>query len=207
MKCIVQTNHELHRANQFDFEIRDSSSDEVMRLVERAIFALTSSLRDGMSETLARLGGIDRIMVPRVRFPIFEREELEGSYGKAWEETFSGELKGPAWVVNLPREFYDFEDPVTGKWDNYYLFLPERGEVLSGAKREWNFERLRAKMKKDGVREENYSVLLQLAKEHRLLPTAGGGIGVERLVSWIADAKHVGEVQPFPRVPGSVCNL
>ena len=46
-----------------------------------------------------------------------------------------------------------------------------------------------------------------MAKEGRLKPTAGGGIGMERLVGWIAGVKHVAETQPFPRVPGNVNEL
>jgi asparaginyl-tRNA synthetase len=193
--------------NQLDFEMRDASSDEVRRLVERALMGLTTSLREEMPQTLIRLGGVDRIMIPKARFPVFDREELEESYGKAWEDSFPSELKGPAWVVNLPREFYDYEDPATGRWDNYDLFLPGKGEVLSGARREWELTKLLSKMERDGVKEQNYAALLRLAKERRLLPSAGGGIGVERLVSWIVGAGHVGEVQPFPRVPGIVGDL
>jgi asparaginyl-tRNA synthetase len=57
------------------------------------------------------------------------------------------------------------------------------------------------------VRKENYTLLLKLAKEGRLKPTAGAGIGIERLVSWIVGAKHVGETQLFPKVPGIVHDL
>ena len=197
----------IYEFNQLDFEMRDASADEVRRLVERVLVGLTTSLREEMPETLIRLGGVDRIMIPRVRFPVFDREELEESYGKVWEEALPSELKGPAWVVNLPREFYDYEDPATGRWDNYDLFLPDKGEVLSGAKREWELAKLRAKMGRDGVKEQNYAVLLRLAEEGRLLHSAGAGIGIERLVSWIVGAGHVGEVQPFPRVPGIVGDL
>ena len=46
-----------------------------------------------------------------------------------------------------------------------------------------------------------------MAKEGRLKPTAGGGIGMERLVGWIAGVKHIAETQPFPRIPGTVHEL
>jgi len=48
---------------------------------------------------------------------------------------------------------------------------------------------------------------LMLAKEGRLKPSAGAGIGIERLVSWIAGTKHIGETQPFPKIPGIVYDL
>jgi len=40
-----------------------------------------------------------------------------------------------------------------------------------------------------------------------LKPSAGGGIGIERLVSWLVNARHIGEASPFPKVPGIVREL
>jgi asparaginyl-tRNA synthetase len=40
-----------------------------------------------------------------------------------------------------------------------------------------------------------------------LKPSAGAGIGIERLVSWITGAKHIGETQLFPKIPGIVYDL
>ena len=101
----------------------------------------------------------------------------------------------------------DFEDATSGRWDNYDLYVPRYGEILSGARREWEYAKILKKMKRDGVREEQFALLLKLAEEGRLKPSAGAGMGVERLVSWIAGAKHIGETQPFPKVPGLVYEL
>lgn len=62
-------------------------------------------------------------------------------------------------------------------------------------------------MERDGVRKENYELLLKLAKDGRLKPSAGAGIGMERLVSWIVGAKHVTETQMFPKIPGIINDL
>jgi asparaginyl-tRNA synthetase len=110
-------------------------------------------------------------------------------------------------VTNIPREFYDFEDFEDGTWDNYDLFLPKYGEVLSGARREWEHSKLVTKMQRDSVKQENYELLLRLAREKRLKPSAGAGIGIERLVSWLVGAKHIGETQLFPKIPGLVYDL
>ncbi|MEM2118845.1 MAG: amino acid--tRNA ligase-related protein, partial [Candidatus Bathyarchaeia archaeon] len=59
----------------------------------------------------------------------------------------------------------------------------------------------------DHVKHENYETLLKLAREKRLKPSAGAGIGVERLVSWLTGTKHVGETQLFPKIPGLVYDL
>jgi asparaginyl-tRNA synthetase len=85
--------------------------------------------------------------------------------------------------------------------------LPNYGEVLSGSRREWEHNKMVRKMERDGIRKENYELLLKLAKEGKLKPSAGAGIGVERLVSWIVGAKHIGETQLFPKIPGIVNDL
>ncbi len=54
------------------------------------------------------------------------------------------------------------------------------------------------------MKKENYKLLLKLAKENRLKPSAGAGIGVK---GWSVGAKHVGEVQTFPKIPGIVYEL
>src|SRR5438445_10855229 len=64
-----------------------------------------------------------------------------------------------------------------------------------------------AKMERDGVKKEIFTLLLRLAKEGKLKQSAGAGIGVERLITWVAGARHVGEVQAFPKVTGVVYDL
>lgn len=189
---------------QLDFEVRNATSAEIRGLVEELLCELIAGLKDDMAEELASLGRYETLTVPERPFTVRNRAELERKYGEGWESSLPRDAKGPVWVTNLPREFYDYEG---GDWDNYDLFLPKYGEVLSGARREWDYHKIVGKMERDKVRKENYSTLLRLAEEGRLKPCAGAGIGVERLVSWLAGAKHVGEAQVFPKIPGVVYDL
>lgn len=198
------TGRHIYEFTQLDFEMRDAESRDVMRLVEETIVGLGRELSSRGRDALAYLGRPHGFGVLATPFPAYDREDLIARYGEAWETRLPREIHGPVWVTNIPREFYDFEGD---RWDNYDLFLPGYGEVLSGARREWEYEKIAAKMARDGVLEENYRLLLGLAKEGRLRPSAGAGIGVERLVAWISGARHVGEVQPFPKVPGRVHDL
>ena len=133
-----------------------------------------------------------------------DKNELETNYGKTWEKTLIEEISDPVWITNIPREFYDYEDFETNSWDNYDLLVPKYGEILSGSKREWNYEKIVRKMERDEIVKENYKVLLNLAKEGRIVSSAGAGIGIERLVSWLAGTNHIGETQLFPKIPGTV---
>jgi len=192
---------------QLDFEMRAASSRDVMGFVEEILRGLVADLKEEAREEFSNLERHQDLHVPENPFKVYDREELERRYGPEWGERLPLEIREPAWVTNIPREFYDFEDFGTGRWDNYDLFLPSFGEVLSGSRREWEYRKIFRKMERDGVRKENYGTFLKLAKEGRLKSSAGAGIGVERLVCWIVGAKHVGEVQPFPRVPGTVYDL
>ncbi len=203
----AKTGRHIYEFTQLDFEAQGASTKDIFALVEEAIVTLIKDLKHEMKSELTTLCRWDSLKVPKTPFKIFDRVELEVKYGKDWEVAITDEIIDPVWVTNIPREFYDFEDFKTGKWDNYDLFLPQFGEVLSGAKREYEYAKILTKIERDQVKKENYALILKMAKERRLKPTAGAGIGMERLVGWITGVKHIAECQPFPRVPGNVNEL
>jgi asparaginyl-tRNA synthetase len=202
-----KTGKHIYEFTQLDFELADATSKDVFTLVEDAICTLVKDLKKNMNSELTTLGRYDTLKTVKAPFKIYDREDLEAKYGKDWEAGIAGEISEPVWVTNIPREFYDFEDFTTGKWDNYDLFMPQFGEVLSGAKREYEYTKILKKIERDQVRKDNYALVLKMAKEKRLKPTAGAGIGIERLVGWVTGVKHIAECQPFPRVPGTVNEL
>jgi asparaginyl-tRNA synthetase len=201
------TGRHLYEFTQLDFEIQGATSKDVFTLVEGAIKTLLTTLKKEAKPELTVLGRYDSLKIPKTPFKVYDSKDLEKEYGADWEAKITDEIKDPVWITNLPREFYDYEDYETGRWDNYDLFLPQFGETLSGAKREWEYTKILEKMERESVRKENYSVLLKLAKAGKIKPSAGAGIGIERIVAWITGVQHIGEVQPFPRVPGAVHEL
>jgi len=201
------TGWHAYEFTQLDFEMRDAGSMDIRRLVEAIIAGLVRHVKKQTKRDLTYLGRFDSLKKPEPPFRAHDREDLVAKYGDEWETKLPQDIREPVWVTNIPREFYDFEDATVGKWDNYDLILPKYGEVLSGARREWDYRKITAKMKRDGVKRENYALLLNLAKEGRLKPSAGAGVGIERLATWLTGAKHIGEVQAFPKVPGVVYEL
>lgn len=197
----------IYEFTQLDFEIRDATSEEIRRFVEEVFCGLISSLKKHASKELIYLKRYDSLKIPKKPFKVYDREELEKEYGRNWETALISESRDPVWVTNIPREFYDFEDFENGRWDNYDLLLPTYGEVLSGSRREWEYVKIISKLERDSIKKENYKLLLELAKKKKLRPSAGAGIGIERTASWIVGAKHVGETQPFPKIPGMVYDL
>lgn len=206
---IERANSGLHvyEFTQLDFEIRNASSREVRSLVERIISGLVRNVKSNLSFELSFLNRNYSLKIPEAPFKVYDREELENKYGRNWETQLTLEITNPVWITNIPREFYDFEDFENGMWDNYDLLLPRYGEVLSGSKREWEYHKLARKMERDNIKQENFALLLNLAKQGKLRPSAGAGIGIERLVGWLTGARHVGETQMFPKIPGLVYEL
>lgn len=173
---------------------------EIFRVYEDLITATIDAVQDdvsGLRDT--------ELSVPETPFKVHSRKELERKYGEEWERIAPDKVSQPFWLTDIPREFYDYQDEVTGEWRNYDLFLPEGyGEVISGAEREYEYSKIVRKLERDGVRKDDYAFLLSLAKEGKLKPSAGAGLGFERFIAYLCGAKHVAEVQPFPRVPGIV---
>jgi asparaginyl-tRNA synthetase len=201
------TGRHAYEFTQLDFELRNGSSKQVFRLVEGLICGLVKNLRRTSKEELSELGTFPELRVPKSPFKVHDAEKLKEKNGSDWETKLAAVIDEPVWVTNIPREFYDFQDFEKDSWDNYDLFVPKYGEILSGAKREFEYEKISKKIERDGVKRESYALLLKLAMEGRLKPSAGGGIGVERLVRWLVGAKHIAEVSPFPKVPGLVHEL
>ena len=204
----AKTGKHIYEFTQLDFEMANAGSKDIFALVEDAISILVKDLKKEMKEELTTLCRFKNLKAPKAPFKIYDRVDLESKYGvEGWEAGIARDIQEAVWVTNIPREFYDFEDFKTGNWDNYDLFLPQFGEVLSGAKREYDYKKIVKKIERDQVKKENYALVIKMAKEKRLKPTAGAGIGMERLVGWLAGVKHIAECQPFPRVPGNVQEL
>jgi asparaginyl-tRNA synthetase len=196
----AKTGWHLYEFTQLETEISGGKMQDVFSVYEDLIVAATKAVEDdvsGLRET--------ELSVPKPPFKVHSRTDLERKYGKEWEQVAPEKTTEPFWLTDIPREFYDYQDDATGAWRNYDLFLPEGyGEVISGAEREYEYSKIVKKLERDGVKKEDYAFLLSLAENGKLKPSAGAGLGVERFVAYLCGARHVAEVQPFPRVPGMV---
>jgi asparaginyl-tRNA synthetase len=194
------TGWHLYEFTQLETEISRGKMQDVFRLYEDLIIAAIEAVQDDVS----RLRNIE-LNVPEAPFRVRSRNELQQEYGEGWEQIAPEKASAPFWLTDIPREFYDYQDDATGAWRNYDLFLPEGyGEVISGAEREYEYSKIVKKLERDGVRKEDYAFLLSLARDGKLKPSAGAGLGFERFIAYLCGVKHVAEVQPFPRIPGMV---
>lgn len=202
----ASTGRHLYEFTQLEIEAAYAKMEDIFRIFEELIVGAMKRVKDELAPELELLGRDLRI--PSTPFKVYRRSELEEKYGRSWPVEVARNVREPVWVRDIPREFYDYEDPKSGEWRNYDLILPEGfGEVISGAEREYEYEKILMKLEKDGIDKSRYRILLDLAKKRLLKPSAGGGLGVERFVAYVAGVSHVAEVQPFPRIPGIVPEL
>jgi len=200
------TGKHLYEFTQLDLEVAYAKSKDMFTLFEEIVVDSISHVKRCSEQELQILGR--KIEAPRPPFEIHRKRDLEETHGRDWEKIVSKESKDPIWIIDIPREFYDMEDETSGEWRNYDLLLPEGyGEVISGGEREFEHGKLIRKLDRDGVRKEEYQLLLELAAQGRLKPSAGAGLGIERFVAYVCGVKHVAIVQPFPRIPGLVPEL
>lgn len=196
-----ETGRHLFEFTQADFEIAHAKMDDVFKLVEEYYVGLSAYLKEEATAEFTVLGvPVFEFQAP---FPRFTTEELKEKYGPEWELLKSKESSQPFWAISHKREFYDKEDAEKpGSYLNYDIVYPFGfGEGLSGAEREHEFERIMFRIKRDGLPLEAYSSYLEHAKDG-FVPTAGAGIGMERLARFLTKSEHVGDVQMFQRVPG-----
>ena len=191
----------LFEFSQVDFEIAHAKKEDVFSLMEDFMAGLMIDMDGHYEEELESL----QRKLPAIEGPFkrYTTYELADKYGADWEMAASLESKQPFWALDHKREFYDKDDPERpGHHLNYDLIYPEGFcEALSGAEREHEFPLIMGKIRKHGIDQTRYGPYLKLAKDD-LVPSAGGGFGVERLSRFISGAKHVGDVQLFRRVPG-----
>ncbi len=189
----------LFEFTQADFEMPFAGKEDVMKFVERYFIYLSGQMK--RSESLA-LAGVEPFAF-KAPFKIYTTHQLAEKYGEDWELAASRDHDQPFWALCHKREFYDKEDEKEpGHYLNYDLIYPMGfGEALSGAEREYDFERIKSRMGSDKLDMEIYRAYLKEA-EKGFVPTAGAGFGIERLIRFLTRADHVGDVQMFRRVPG-----
>lgn len=214
----IKTGRHLVEFRQVDLEEAFATYEDEMNLGERMIVYVVKKVK---KRCFKELGILNReLKTPKIPFERltyrdaveavkslgFEVKQGEEIPWKA-EEALSAEYKEPFWITNYPlsaRGFYYFQDAKTGLLRDMDLILPEGfGEAISGGEREHTHERVLERLKKSGEDPKIYEWYLKMLKAG-IPPSAGFGIGVERLTRWICGVRNIWDAVPFPKVPGVV---
>ena len=109
-------------------------------------------------------------------------------------------------IVDYPKKIKPFymkinDDNETVKAMD--ILLPRVGEVVGGSQREDDYEKLKFRMKEQGINPEQYWWYLELRK-FGSTPHSGFGLGFDRVIQFITGLSNIRDVIPFPRTPNSL---
>ena len=199
-----KTGRHLFEFTQLDLEIRNASREDVMDLCEELLIDVIQTVKKDCKKELSFLGR--ELRIPKRPFEQIRYEEAYKQYGEDFESVLSKMHKGPVWIIDIPikkREFYDREDPDKhGFLRDMDLIYPEGyGEAVSGGEREYQYERIKKRILQKGWNLSQFREYLQLAKND-FPPSAGFGIGIERLTRFICGVERIEETTLFPKTPG-----
>ena len=109
----------------------------------------------------------------------------------------------PVFVTDYPKDikaFYMKQNPDGKTVAATDLLVPGIGELIGGSQREDDIDKLRARIKELGLKEEDYWWYLDLRRfgssEH-----SGFGLGFERMMMYLTGMQNIRDVIPFPRTP------
>jgi asparaginyl-tRNA synthetase len=199
-------------------EVAFADSEDNMRLQEDLVTYIVQRALDRCAEELKVLErDTSKLELVRPPFPRITYsdavEQLQASGGDVeWGRDLGAAdelslMEGrdlPLFVHDYPKgakAFYMKEnpaDPRTVLCDD--LLAPEGyGEIIGGSQREDDLERLRTRIREEGLPEEAYAWYLDL-RRYGTFPHSGFGLGIERTVGWITGRHHIRELIPFPRL-------
>jgi asparaginyl-tRNA synthetase len=199
-------------------EVAWNDSDANMRLQEEFVVSIVGRALERCRTELELLErdptALERVQPPFPRLEYTEAVRLLGAHGSGIEwgddlgapdETILGELHDrPVFVMNYPKAakaFYMKEnpaDPRTVLCND--LIAPEGfGEIIGGSQREDDHDRLRERIREEGLPEDSYRWYLDL-RRYGTFPHSGFGLGLERTLAWITGRPHIRELIPFPRM-------
>jgi asparaginyl-tRNA synthetase len=203
---LADTGRHLAEFTQLDLEVKGATREDVMELGEDLLIHILSQVKSHCGEELEFFKR--DFVVPSKPFERITYREAYDHYGGNFEAIISQQHQEPVWIVDVAleaREFYDREDSERpGTLVDMDLLYPEGfEEALSGGEREHTYERILARIEKAGLKAEDFRLYLEFAKQG-LPPSAGFGIGVERLTRFVCGQKRIEDVVCFPKVPGKL---
>ncbi|HEX8095509.1 asparagine synthetase A [Jatrophihabitans sp.] len=217
------TGRHLTEFHQIDVEMAGAGREQIMTVAEELLRHVVTAVASRAGDELQLLGRDVEVLTAGVLAPFAHRPHAEVTA----ELTARGELcnpdaeidwlserllsersSAPFFVTDYPkgsRGFYDREDAARpGVLRNFDLLLPEGyGELCSGSEREHEYARVVARMRETGENPAKYGWYLKLVREG-IPASAGFGMGLERLVRYLAGLESVWQAHAFPKVAGVV---
>jgi len=186
---------------------------DVAFLSERYDKSLPQTLRHIVESEFVRISYTEAvdILVKSGRsweYPVAWGSDLQTEHERYLAEE---KFKKPVVIMNYPAKIKAFYmrlngdaaehggEPTVAAMD---VLVPKIGEIIGGSQREERLDVLEARIKKMGMRPEDYWWYLDL-RRFGTVPHAGFGLGLERTVQFVTGMSNIRDVIPYPRVPRS----
>ncbi len=190
---------------QLDLEMREASRENVMALVEEMFVYTFKELEKKFGNFLKEVN--PHFSIPEIPFKKVRYLDGLQEYGEDFERILSEKATQPFWIIDIPideREFYDKLDK-NGKTllDMDLMYPYGFNEASSGGEREYEYDRIVKRMEYKGNDFNSMRWYLEEVKKG-IPPSAGCGIGIERLTRFVCNLDHVDEARLFAKVPGEL---
>ncbi len=197
--------------------------EDMMHVAEELVSYIVGRVLEERKKELLDLGRDLKMLenavdtpYPRIRYDeaieILQKKGVRIKWGDDLgadeERVLTMEFDKPFFITHFPKEiksFYMKLDPSDERYAlGFDLLAPEGyGEIIGGSEREDNYNKLYQRILEQGYNPEDYKWYLDL-RRYGSVPHSGFGLGVERLVMWIAGLDHIRDAIPFPRFRGRI---
>jgi len=216
----TSTSRHLAEFHQIDVEVAGASRDDIMLVVQDLLRHIVAETVRGSQTELEALGrdtgafaDLPAAFEQRSHADaVAELRELghdqspDAEIDWVGEAILSRKASRPFFIADYPkgsRGFYDRESPDRpGVLRNFDLIAPEGyGELCSGSERENDYATIVSRIRETGENPAKYGWYLRLMRDG-LPPSAGFGLGLERLTRYIAGLDAVWQASAYPKIPG-----
>ncbi|MGC9011775.1 asparagine--tRNA ligase [Thermogladius sp.] len=220
-----QSRTRRHLAEYWHLEAEAAWYDmnDMMRVVESLVSHIVNRVLEERRRELDALGRkVDSLKTavetpyPRIKYDeaieILQKKGVDIKWGSDLgadeERLLTQEFDRPFFVTHFPKEvksFYMKLDPENPRVVlGFDLLAPEGyGEVVGGSQREDDYDKLLQRIVENGYNVDDYKWYLDLRKYGSVVHS-GFGLGIERLLMWIAGLEHIRDAIPFPRFRGRI---
>jgi asparaginyl-tRNA synthetase len=220
-----QSRTRRHLAEYWHLEAEAAWYDmnDMMKVAEELVAHIVSRV---LEERRSELEQLDRNIeslkkavetpYPRIKYDeaieILQKKGLNIQWGADLgadeERVLTQEFDKPFFVTHFPKEiksFYMKLDPGNPRVVlGFDLLAPEGyGEIIGGSQREDDYSKLVQRIIESGYKVEDYKWYLDL-RRYGSVVHSGFGLGVERVLMWIAGLEHIRDATPFPRFRGRI---
>ena len=207
-----------HLTEYWHIESEEAFADmnDMMRLEEELLTYICQRVVETCRKEFEELGAdMKKLLLVKPPFPrIAYTEAIERLNAKSFKTKWGDDLgyeeeKAVADQFGKPFFIYDYPKQIKAFYCKTYrdkpeiamstdMLVPRIGELSTGGAREDDKDQLIARIREQGLKEEDYDWYIDL-RRYGTVPHMGFGMGLERLLTWMLDLENIIDAIPFPR--------